>query len=116
MTYLIPYDKINQQQRLGKNGLKKIFIGKLSEDYEKKLPEKLASLNKDRAADLSRRKKRTEYEISVYASAAVAEIAKEFLEKNSTELVFEKDENGKPHFKGIDGLFFNISHSFPPLQ
>ena len=90
-----------------------IVIGKLPERYEDELAEKLASLSRQRAEELQNRKNRKEFAVAVYASAAVFDFAAAYLNTDRDALIIEKSERGKPCFRGIDRLFFSISHSFP---
>lgn len=93
--------------------MKNIFISGIPENYEDELQEKIKMLNKKRVEYLSERKIRDEFAVSVFASAAAAELAGKILNKKSCELIFCKDEFGKPFFENINGFYFSISHSFP---
>ena len=90
-----------------------ITAGMLPGDYERYLPEKLLSVNETRKQYLARRKIKSEYAVSVYASAAFFSYAAEYSGKKPDELIFEYDERGKPFFRNIPDFFLSLSHSFP---
>lgn len=92
--------------------MKKIIIDTLPEDYNDRLKEKIDLINPQRVKGIKKREPCSQFAVSVYASAAVAQLAGEYLGKKSTDLIFDKTETGKPFFKDVNDLYFNISHSF----
>jgi 4'-phosphopantetheinyl transferase len=113
LTYSLYYAKIRKKQTIGFCKLKKILIGKMPPNYEEELAEKLKMLSPQRAEYLSWRKIKDDFAVSVYASAAAAELAGEYLCKKTTDIIFDRDENGKPFIKDSDDINLSISHSYP---
>lgn len=56
-------------------------------------------------------KKETNRKASMSAKELVRKIASEKLSVDAENLVFEKNENGKPHLKDFSEFHFSISHS-----